>query len=234
MGEVQIGIVDGGNAIGGGQEAGDLGIGLVARSHILSTHALDGLAGATGLTDLLTGGQQHAHLGVRGHHGGDIAALGHDAQTPGEGVGRRFAGDVGALGGDEHVAHRDDVRHLGDMAGDFGGTNGLGDVLVVGEYAGVVRVHGDIEMVAGEELAHRFGDDTLIHGFGVQIDALLQAPPSAGTIHRARVKVGVSEILGQRLGRGRLAHAGGAVDGNANHRPTSLDSERTSVWDSTR
>ena len=120
------------------------------------------------------------------------------------------------------------------MAGDFGGTNGLGDVLVVGEYAGVVRVHGDIEMVAGEELAHRFGDDTLIHGFGVQIDALLQAPPSAGTIHRARVKVGVSEILGQRLGRGRLAHAGGAVDGNTNHRPTSLDSERTSVWDSTR
>lgn len=89
-------------------------------------------------------------------------------------------------------------------------------------------------MVAGEELAHRFGDDTLIHGFGVQIDVLLQTPPSAGTIHRARVKVGVSEILGQRLGRGRLAHAGGAVDGNANHRPTSLDSERTSVWDSTR
>lgn len=82
VGEVQIGIVDGSNAIGGGQEAGDLGIGLVARSHILSTHALDGLAGATGLTDLLTGGQQHAHLGVRGHHGGDIAALGHDAQTP--------------------------------------------------------------------------------------------------------------------------------------------------------
>lgn len=82
VGEVQIGIVDGGNAIGGGQEAGDLGIGLVARGHILSTHALDGLAGATGLTDLLTGGQQHAHLGVRGHHGGDIAALGHDAQTP--------------------------------------------------------------------------------------------------------------------------------------------------------
>ena len=66
VGEVQIGIVDGGNAIGGGQEAGDLGIGLVARGHILSAHALDGLAGATGLTDLLTGGQQHAHLGVRG------------------------------------------------------------------------------------------------------------------------------------------------------------------------
>ena len=43
VGEVQIGIVDGGNAIGGGQEAGDLGIGLVARGHILSTHALDGL-----------------------------------------------------------------------------------------------------------------------------------------------------------------------------------------------
>ena len=120
------------------------------------------------------------------------------------------------------------------MAGDFGGTNGLGDVHAVGGHDGRIRIHGDIEMILGEELAHRFGDETLIHLLGIQVDALLEAPPSAGAIHGARVEVGESVVLGQRLRRRGFADAGGPVDGDADHRPTALDREWTSVWLSTR
>ena len=120
------------------------------------------------------------------------------------------------------------------MGGHLGGTNRLGDILTVRAYGWIIGIDADIEMVAGEELSHRFGDHSLIDLLGVQIDTLLQAPPCAGTIHGTGIEVCESKILGQRFGRRGFAYAGGAVNGNTNHSPTSLDSERTSVWLNTR
>ncbi len=232
--EIHIGVVDRGDAIGGGHETRHLGIHAVPCGHILRADAGGALAGTSRLTDFLTRGQQDAHFGIRGDDRGDVTAFGHDTQTTGEGIHGRLTRDVRTLGGDEHVTHRDDVRHLRDMAGNLGGTDRLGDVLAIRAHAGIVGINADVEVVAGEELPHRFGDHTLIDLLGIQIDALLQTPPCACTVHGAGVEIRESEILGQGLGRGGFSHAGGAVDGDANHSPTSLDSERTSVWLSTR
>ena len=202
MFEVHVRVVDGGHTVGGAQEAGDLGIGFISCGDILGSHALDSLTGAASLTDLLTGGQQNTHFGIRSHHGGDVTALGHNTQSTREGIERRLACDVRALRCNEHVPDRNDVRHFGHVRGHLSGTNRLGDVLAIGVHAGIVRIHGNIEMVSGEELPHRFGDDTLIHGLGIKVDAAFQAPPRAGAVHCARIQVCIVEVLGQRLGRG--------------------------------
>ena len=234
--EIHIGVVDGGHAVRRGQEAGDLGIGAVAGGHVLAPHAGagDGLPRAARLTHLFPGGQQHTHLGIGSHDRGDVTALRDDAAAQREGVGRGLARNVGALRGDEHVAHRDDVRHLRHVRGDLGGADGLTDVLAVGGDARMVRVDADVEVVAGEEFGDCFGDLLLIHLIAVEVDALMQAPPGACAVHGAGIEVGEAEMAGQRLRSGGLSDARRAVDGDSYHSPTSFCRERTSTWDSTR
>ena len=174
------------------------------------------------------------HLGIGSHDRGDVTALRDDAAAQRERVGRRLARNVGALRGDEHVAHRDDVRHLRHVRGDLGGADGLTDVLAVGGDARMVRVDADVEVVAGEEFGDCFGDLLLIHLIAVEVDALMQAPPGACAVHGAGIEVGEAEMAGQRLRSGGLSDARRAVDGDSYHSPTSFCRERTSTWDSTR
>ena len=88
------------------------------------------------------------------------------------------------------------------MQRDLGRTDGLADVLAIGVHLRIVRIDADVEMAVGEEFADGFGDELLIDGFGIQIDAFVHAPPSAGTVHRACVEVCETIIFGQCLGRG--------------------------------
>ncbi len=120
------------------------------------------------------------------------------------------------------------------MGGHLGGTNGLADVLVIRIHARIIGIHADVEMAVGEEFADRLRDFTFVDGFRIQVDALMQTPPRACTVHGAGVEVGETVVFGQSLGSGRLADAGRPVNGYADHSPTSLERERTSVCESTR
>ena len=202
LAEVEIGVVDGQHAFRGGCEVGDFRIGLVACRDIFHTHTRGGLSATSGLTDLFTRGKQDAHFGVGSDDGGDITALSNNTGAFGEGIDRSLSCDVGTLRGDQHVTHGDDVGHLGHVRRDLGRTDGLADVLVIGVHLRIVRIDADVEMAVGEEFADGFGDELLIDGFGIQIDAFVHAPPGAGTVHRACVEVCETIIFGQCLGRG--------------------------------
>ena len=115
MREIHIGVIDGDDAVRGGREVRDLRIHTVARGHVLRAHALGRLTGAARLTHFLTGGEQHTYLSIRSDNGRDVASFRDDAETAGERLLVRLARDVRALGGDEHIAPRDDVRHLGHV-----------------------------------------------------------------------------------------------------------------------
>ena len=62
------------------------------------------------------------------------------------------------------------------MRRDLGRTDGLADVLAIGVHLRIVRIDADVEMAVGEEFADGFGDELLIDGFGIQIDAFVHAP----------------------------------------------------------
>ena len=115
------------------------------------------------------------------------------------------------------------------MRGHFGGTNGVADILAIGEHFRIIRVDADVEMPFGEEFADRFGDQLLVHGFDIQIKTLIQAPPCARTVHGSSVEIRKTVIFGQNLGRRGFAHACRAINGYTNHSPTALERERTSV-----
>ncbi len=82
----------------------------------------------------------------------------------------------------------------------FGGTDGIADVLTIREDLRIFRVDADIEMSFGEELTDRFGNQLLVHGLGIQIKTLVQAPPCARTVHGPRIKIRKTVIFGQNLG----------------------------------
>ncbi len=78
-------------------------------------------------------------------------------------------------------------------------------------------------MTFGKELSHGFGDQLFIDRLRVKVNALVHAPPCAGTIHGTGIEVSETVIFGQRLGCGRLADTRRSINCYANHRPTALD-----------
>ena len=142
------------------------------------------------------GGQVHLRRGVGEHDGADVATL--------------DDGAVGALGelalqGDEVLAHLGDRGDRGDVGGDLGAADLAGDVLAGQPHGGRLRVVADVEAQA-----RGLGGD----GLGVGgVDAGAQHGERGDAVHGTGVDVLGVEALGERPAGGRLAGAGGAVDG---------------------
>ena len=134
--------------------------------------------------------QKDLDVGLREHHGADVAAFHHHAGP---------LADLPLLRhhGAPHARNHGD---LGGAVGNFGRADGVRDVLAV-----------ERDLSGGKLDLRR--DRKLLHAMHVGgIDALAHRPQRHRAVHRAGIDVGESEARGQPFGDGALARARRPVD----------------------